>query len=109
MRLLVDAQLPPGLARWLAGQGHAAEHVFDRFPPGTTDAAIWDEALRLDAAILTKDEDFQLRSLRVDHGPRIVWLRVGNTSNRALLAWFVPLWPHIAEALERGERLIEVV
>ncbi len=30
MRFLVDAQLPPALARWLAANGHAAEHVADR-------------------------------------------------------------------------------
>lgn len=109
MRFVVDAQLPPALARWLAQQGHEAEHLFDRFPPGTTDTTIWHEALRLDAVIVTKDEDFQQRSLQVGHGPKIVWLRVGNTSNRALLEWFVPLWPPIVEALERGEVLVEVV
>jgi len=109
MRFLVDAQLPPALARWLLQQGHEAEHVFDRFPPGTTDMAIWHDALRRDAVIVTKDEDFQLRSLHVDQGPKIIWLRVGNTSNRALLEWFAPLWPRIVEALDRGERLVEVV
>jgi predicted nuclease of predicted toxin-antitoxin system len=109
MRFLVDAQLPPTLARWLAQEGHEAEHVFDRLPPGTTDTTIWNEAVRLDAVIVTKDEDFQLRSLHVGHGPKIVWLRVGNTSNRALMEWVVPLWPRIVEALNRGERLVEVV
>jgi predicted nuclease of predicted toxin-antitoxin system len=29
MRFLVDAQLPPALARWLAAQGHEAAHVGD--------------------------------------------------------------------------------
>jgi predicted nuclease of predicted toxin-antitoxin system len=29
MRFLVDAQLPPALARWRAEQGHQAEHVAD--------------------------------------------------------------------------------
>lgn len=29
MYLVVDAQLPPALARWLAGQGEAAEHLAD--------------------------------------------------------------------------------
>ena len=30
MRVLVDAQLPPALVRWLADKGHEAEHVADR-------------------------------------------------------------------------------
>lgn len=29
MRFLVDAQLPPALARWIAAQGHEARHVAD--------------------------------------------------------------------------------
>ena len=29
MKFLVDAQLPPGLARWLVARGHEADHVFD--------------------------------------------------------------------------------
>src|SRR5204863_464754 len=61
MRFLVDAQLPPALARWLAANGHAAEHVADRQLEAASDAAIWDCALREAAAIITKDEDFALR------------------------------------------------
>ena len=30
MLFLVDAQLPPALARWLAAKGHQALHVADR-------------------------------------------------------------------------------
>jgi predicted nuclease of predicted toxin-antitoxin system len=29
MRFLIDAQLPPALARWLSSAGHDAEHVAD--------------------------------------------------------------------------------
>lgn len=29
MRFLVDAQLPPALARWLTAKGYEAEHVAD--------------------------------------------------------------------------------
>jgi predicted nuclease of predicted toxin-antitoxin system len=38
MRFLVDAQLPPALARWLAGKGHEAEHVADRQMEAASDA-----------------------------------------------------------------------
>jgi hypothetical protein len=58
MRFLVDAQLPPALARWLAAKGHEAEHVADRRRGAATDSAIWDYALEAAAAIVTKDEDF---------------------------------------------------
>jgi predicted nuclease of predicted toxin-antitoxin system len=40
MRFLVDAQLPPGLCRWLRERGHEAEHVFDVGLGGVPDAEI---------------------------------------------------------------------
>lgn len=40
--------------------------------------------------------------------PVIVWLRIGNTSRRALLQWFEPLLPQIESLIAQGERLIEV-
>jgi predicted nuclease of predicted toxin-antitoxin system len=58
MRFLIDAQLPPALARWLVSVGHEAEHVADRGMQAASDAVIWDLALREHAAIVTKDEDF---------------------------------------------------
>jgi predicted nuclease of predicted toxin-antitoxin system len=39
----------------------------------------------------------------------VVWIRVGNCSNRALLAWFAPLLPSIVDRLAQGETLIEVI
>ncbi|MGM0984784.1 MAG: DUF5615 family PIN-like protein [Pseudomonadota bacterium] len=45
MRFLVDAQLPPALARWLTEQGHHAEHVADLKMEAASDAAIWRWAL----------------------------------------------------------------
>ena len=59
-------------------------------------------------AIITKDEDFAERCLYSRDQPVIVWLRIGNTSNQALLRWFVPLWPEIMRRIELGDRLIEV-
>lgn len=55
MRFLVDARLLPALARWLAANGHTAEHVADRQMEAASDAAIWDHALQKAAAIITKD------------------------------------------------------
>jgi len=59
--------------------------------------------------LLTKDEDFAQRRLLSTNGPAVVWLRVGNCSNRALLQWFAPLLADIVERLELGEKLIEIV
>ena len=58
MRFLVDAQLPPALARWFVAHGHEAEHVGDKGMQTASDNVIWDYALASASAIVTKDEDF---------------------------------------------------
>lgn len=109
MRFVVDAQLPPALARFMAARGHDAVHVLDRDLLGATDGAIWDYAVAHDAVIVTKDEDFALMSASARTPiPRIVWIRVGNCSKRDLLAWFEPRFPEILATLESGNPLVEL-
>lgn len=58
MRFVVDAQLPPALARLIAAQGHHAEHVAEIGLRDGEDSFIWRYALDQQAVIVTKDEDF---------------------------------------------------
>jgi predicted nuclease of predicted toxin-antitoxin system len=109
MRFVVDAQLPPALARFLDAKGHVAEHVADRGLQAASDSAIWDFALQEGAAVITKDEDFARRKTLADAGPTVIWIRLPNTRRRALLAWFATILPGILESLEHGETLIEVI
>lgn len=108
MRFLVDAQLPPALARRLEALGHVAEHVADLGMASASDTAIRDHAARVGAVIVTKDEDFAVRRLLMG-GPPVVWLRMGNTRCAALLARVEADLPALIAALERGETLVEVV
>ncbi len=108
MRFLVDAQLPPALARWLASKGYDAEHVGDAGMQAASDTAIWDYALASDAAIVTKDEDFAQRKVLREAGPAVVWIRLPNARRRDLLAWFETILPDVVAALKRGETLVEV-
>ncbi len=72
MRFLVDAQLPPALARRLTELGHEAEHVVDRQLAAASGAQVWDFALQHAAVIITKDEDFAQRKALAANGPRVV-------------------------------------
>lgn len=73
------------------------------------DSAIWAHALQSGAALMTKDEDFAARSAQAETAPVIVWLRVANTTNRALRAWIEPRLPGVTTLLTQGSRLVEVV
>lgn len=43
-----------------------------------TDTQIWEYAKANGFAIVSKDSDFQARSLLHGHPPKFIWLRVGN-------------------------------
>lgn len=108
MKLIVDAQLPPVLAEELRKAGCDAVAVREIGLRDAKDSVIWDYALKHGAAIITKDEDFAERCLHSTNPPVVIWLRIGNATNLALLKWFLPILPAILARLEAGDRLIEV-
>jgi len=109
VKFVVDAQLPPALARFLSEEGYEAEHVADVGLLAASDREIWDYAKEQEAVIISKDEDFAERALMAKEAPRVVWLRIGNSSKQALLLWFRNLLPEIISKLEAGEKLIEII
>jgi predicted nuclease of predicted toxin-antitoxin system len=108
MRFLIDAQLPPALARWLSDEGHPATHVVDVNLERADDRTIWDRAIEIGAVIVTKDEDFAVRKIFEEAGPAIVWVRFGNTTRREIISRFQDHLSGILEALARGEGLVEI-
>jgi predicted nuclease of predicted toxin-antitoxin system len=108
VRFLVDTQLPAALARWLRERGHEAEHVLETGLAQSKDTPVWGYAREHAAVIVTKDEDFAEWVRRGRRGPSVVWLRIGNSSKRALLAWLGPMLPLIVQKLEQNNRLVEV-
>ena len=108
MHFLVDAQLPPGLADWLIEKGHPATHVNDIFLTAAEDTEIWDHAMESGSIVISKDEDFAERVSRTTKGPVVLWLRIGNATNRNLFQWLEPRWDAITQLLSEGNQLIEV-
>src|SRR5436309_12675832 len=95
MRFLVDAQLPPALARWLGDRAFAATPVRELGLRDSDDGSIWNFATAGNWTVLTKDEDFVARCVADVNAPPVVWLRIGNCTNRLLFAWIEPLLPEI--------------
>ena len=108
MRYLVDAQLPPALAQWLVSQGYQAQHVADLGLASADDREIWRQAIASQAVLITKDQDFIVLRQQAHVGPAVVWLRIGNTTNRAMIGWLAKVFPEVVKGLADGETIIEV-
>jgi predicted nuclease of predicted toxin-antitoxin system len=108
MTVILDAQLPPALAVWLRERGVDARAAGDLGLRDASDADIWSFAQELGAAILTKDEDFAIRRNASKDGPAIIWVRIGNTTNRALINRFAAAWPAVEELSTMGHGVIEI-
>lgn len=108
MRFLVDAQLPPALARWLGEKGYSATAVRDAGFLKSDDGSIRNFARDGGWILITKDEDFADEEIGCHAGPSVVWLRIGNATNRVLFAWLDSILPEIIHQLESGQSLIEV-
>ena len=89
--------------------GCEAIHVGDLGLLTATDLQIWNEAISRSAVLITKDRDFALFRAASSAGPAILWVRIGNTDNRTLIAHILRALPAITDAVERGETVIEIV
>ncbi len=109
MKLLVDNQLPIGLARWLTSQGLDARHVIDEGLGSASDHEIWTFARDRSLVIVSKDDDFRvIANQQRSIPPQVVWVRLGNCRKAALLAAFQSILPRLVEALDAGEAIVEI-
>lgn len=110
LRVWIDAQLPPALARSLrTEQGIDAVHVEDLRLHRARDPVIFSAARDAGTVVvLTKDDDFS--KLVGQHGPppQVIWVRCGNVSNQELCRIVHEAWARTAELLAEGEPLVEI-
>ncbi|AQR61584.1 hypothetical protein BZG35_07900 [Brevundimonas sp. LM2] len=108
MKIIIDQQLPPVLARWLRDEHDIdAVHVREIRLKDAPDHDIWLEAKRRGAVVISRDADFA-NFARQDVAGRLVWLRIGNCTNPELIAVFEAIWPIVWARLLDGERFVEL-
>ena len=85
MKRLFDENLSPKLPRLLATLFPGSAHVRECGLLGQTDEDLWEYAAAHAFTIISKDSDFQQRSLLCGHPPKVVWLRIGNCTRQQLV------------------------
>jgi predicted nuclease of predicted toxin-antitoxin system len=110
MKLWIDAQLSPMLAKWITENFATIEAVAVR-DLGLRDAedqVIFFSAREANATVMTKDSDFLELQKSLGVPPKIIWVTCGNTSNARLREILTTHLSQAVELLESGEILVEI-
>lgn len=110
MKLWIDAQLSPTLAKWISENFSTIEAIAVR-DLGLRDAedqVIFFSARNADATVMTKDNDFLELQKRHGAPPKIIWVTCGNTSKARLIEILSANLQKAVELLEGGEILVEI-
>lgn len=109
MKLWLDAQLPPAIAGWVASTfGVECEHIRGTPLAQADDQALFAALRQPGQVIVTKDEDFSDLVTRLNPPPQVLWIRVGNLTNRALREFLGATLRRALELLRAGEPLVEM-
>jgi len=108
MKLLIDNQLPLQLAMFLRGRGHECTHVRDVGLDEASDLEVWTRAGDEGRIVASKDEDFIALANRPGDTGRLIWVRLGNCRNTALIEAFDRAHDELVRAFESGQRIVEV-
>jgi predicted nuclease of predicted toxin-antitoxin system len=107
-RFLIDACLPAALARAMAAAGYPAIHVFELGMARDDDIDIWRLAATRGEVVFSIDADFAMFAVTTPRTQAVIWLRMGNTRKKALIARMMAVMPEVTAALSAGENVIEV-
>ena len=80
MKLLFDENLSPRLAAAFQSDYPGSTHVHLVGLGSALDDQVWGYARDGGFAIVTKDADYQERSLIQGYPPKVIWIRLGNAS-----------------------------
>jgi predicted nuclease of predicted toxin-antitoxin system len=108
VKFLVDNQLPPALARFIAEDLRVeALHVVDVGLRDGTDDEIWVYASENDFVLFSKDDDFVTLYSKTPSA-RLLWVRIGNCRRIYLLKVVGEQWHRILERFEHGDQFVEL-
>lgn len=110
MKLWIDINLPPGLAKWLPANFRVdACALLDTPMSGATDADVFQTLREPGQVVVTKDEDFVDLVTRFGVPPQVLWIRTGNVSNPIMTALLNATLPSALELLESGVPVVQIV
>jgi predicted nuclease of predicted toxin-antitoxin system len=98
MQFLVDINLPKYFSFFNSPNFKFVEDI----DLTLSDTKIWEFAISQNLVILTKDTDFYNRSILASKKPKVVFLKLGNTTLKQLHQYFRQNWEVIQEAIQEN-------
>jgi predicted nuclease of predicted toxin-antitoxin system len=84
VKLLLDENLSPRLVELLSEIFPGTAHVHSRGLGSADDAEIWEYARANGFTIVSKDSDFEERSILLGSPPKVILLRTSNCSSKEI-------------------------
>jgi predicted nuclease of predicted toxin-antitoxin system len=82
VKLLLDQNLSPNLARAVGDRLGVVVHVRDLGLEAADDRVICEHAARNGFVVVTKDADFNTRAFLLGSPPKVIWIQRGSCSTR---------------------------
>jgi predicted nuclease of predicted toxin-antitoxin system len=103
VKLLFDENPSPRLAGSLGDVYPGSAHVHDCGLGSADDEAVWQYARDKDFSIVSKDSDFQERSVLRGHPPKVIWLRAANCTTAEIESLLRTAQPIITRFITEDE------
>jgi predicted nuclease of predicted toxin-antitoxin system len=103
VKLLFDENLSPRLASLPADVFPGSAHVFDCGLGNSADEEIWEYARAGGFTVVSRDSDFQERSILGERHPKLIWVRTSNSSSKEIASLLRAALPAIL-ALDANEQ-----
>jgi predicted nuclease of predicted toxin-antitoxin system len=76
MKLLLDQNISRKLVKQLEDIYPGSQHITSIMSENSDDREIWLYAKQNGFTIVTKDDDFEQRSILLGHPPKVIWIRL---------------------------------
>ena len=103
MKLLFDENLSVRLPSVLADVYPSSAHVHHCGLGSADDSSIWHYAKDNSFTIVSKDSDFQERSVLYGHPPKLIWLRAANCTSAEIESLLRTAFPVIQRFIQENE------
>jgi predicted nuclease of predicted toxin-antitoxin system len=103
VKLLLDENLSPQLIDLLSDLYPGSAHVHQCGLGSTDDAAIWEYAKTNGFTIVSKDSDFEERSVLSGSPPKIIWVRTRNCKSAEIESLLRAAFPLVTRFIQEDQ------